>query len=163
MANLASIVETSVATLLTAQVGTDFQLNVVAQNSGPVPPVQLRSVVTGNTPSELLEIGVDFRYPLVTVYCDKLANTLKERFRTFSGTAHVVVDVRFSQDRIQDIQIVLETYVSAVCDILDTSRGDLGNGMFYAGGYEVVFNPLKKGGKCYLQSAKVSLDINVNV
>jgi hypothetical protein len=34
--------------------------------------------------------------------------------------------------------------------------------MFYAGGYDVEFGPVKRGGKNFLQSAKVSFEVDVS-
>lgn len=92
-----------------------------------------------------------------------MSNSLTEKFRTFSGTAQVAVDVRFSQESVTGIQSALETYVGAVCQILDGARGDWGNGLFYAGGYEVIFSPVKRGGQSFLQTAKVVFGVAVSV
>jgi hypothetical protein len=35
--------------------------------------------------------------------------------------------------------------------------------MFYPGAYEVVYSPVKKGGKNYLQSALVRLEVQISV
>jgi hypothetical protein len=34
--------------------------------------------------------------------------------------------------------------------------------MFYTGGYEVQFGPVKQGGKNYLQVAKVKFEVNMS-
>ena len=47
--------------------------------------------------------------------------------------------------------------------VLDFSRGDFGEGMYYAGGYQVVFSAVKHGGKNFVQSAKVSFEIGVSI
>jgi hypothetical protein len=96
------------------------------------------------------------------VYCDKVSNSLKEKFRRFSGKAHVVVEVRHSQDRLETIETSLQMYVDAVCALLDDSRGDWGDGAFYTGGYDVVYEPVARGGKNFLQRAKVGFDVEVS-
>ena len=53
-------------------------------------------------------------------------------------------------------------YVDAVCALLDDSRGDWGDGAFYAGGYEVAFEAVARGGKNFLQRAKVKFEVEVS-
>ena len=77
-------------------------------------------------------------YPSLNVYCEKIANTLKEKFRSFSGSVQMTIEVRHSQDRLDGLQDALELYVDSVTQVLDAERGDWGSGMFYAGGYEVT-------------------------
>ena len=47
--------------------------------------------------------------------------------------------------------------------VLDFSRGDWGDGMYYAGGYQVTFGSVKHGGKNFVQSAKVIFEIGVSI
>lgn len=163
MSNVASAASASIISLLTAPAGADFALNAIAHGLGSQRALALTSVLEGNTSPDLFEKSIPVKYPTVNVYCDKVSNTLREKFRVFSGTALVVMEVRHSQDQVQQIQAALETYVTAACQILDGSRGDLGNGLFYAGGYEVSFGPVKRGGLNVIQTAKMTLELDVSV
>jgi hypothetical protein len=163
MNNIATSAASSIMDLLTASAGTNFALAAIAEELGDGPAIPISSVLIGNTSPELFEQSTALKYPTVNIYCATLSNKLKEKFRVFSGTVSVVVELRHSQDRIQQIQTTLETYVAAACQILDASRGDLGNGLFYAGGYEVSFGPVKRGGRNFLQIAKVGLELDVSV
>lgn len=122
----------------------------------------VRSISARNVSADLSEKGGNASYPAVLVYCDKLSNSLKEKYRQFSGTAHLVAEVRNSEDRLDTIQRDLELYVDAVCALLDDSRGDWGDGAFYAGGYEVSYEPIARGGKNYLQRAKVGFEVEIS-
>jgi hypothetical protein len=155
--NLASAVASTLSSILSPQI------NSVVASLSTLPPVALNSFITGNSPADLNEKSLVLSYPTVTIFCEKLSNTLKEKFRTFSGTAETVIEVRQSQDQLQTIQAALETYVSAICQILDSSRGDWGNGMFYAGGYVVTFGPVKRGGKNFIQTGQITLSIDLVV
>jgi len=115
-----------------------------------------------NVASDLAEKTAGARYPLVNVYCEKIVNDQKEKFRTFSGKVQVVAEVRISQDRLAGLTDLLETFVDALSDVLSKNRGDWGDGMFYGGAYEVTFTPVKHGGKNFIQSAKVTFDIGVS-
>jgi hypothetical protein len=119
-------------------------------------------VLTQNTPVELAERSTNVQYPAMHLYCEKLANQLTEKFRAFSGKARMVVEVRVSQDRLEELQRNLEAYVEAVGEVLDRNRGDWGEGLFYAGGYEATFGPVKHGGKNFLQVAKVAFEVDVS-
>lgn len=159
--NLASAVANSLSSIFTAPSGGDIQLNTVVASLSTLPSVSTASVITGNTGADLTEKSLGVNYPTVTIYCEKLSNTLKEKFRTFSGTAEMAIEVRQSQDQLQNIQAALETYVSAVCQILDASRGDWGDGMFYAGGYEVTFGTVKRGGRNFIQAGRIVLNVDL--
>ena len=74
----------------------------------------------------------------------------------------MVVEVRVSQDRLEELQRNLEAYVEAVGEVLDRNRGGWGEGLFYAGGYEATFGPVKHGGKNFLQVAKVAFEVDVS-
>ena len=88
-----------------------------------------------------------------------MVNELREKFRTFSGTVGLAIDVRVSHDRSEAIGELLNTYVDAVTDVLDRARGEWRPGVFYPGGYEVTFAAAKRGGKNFLQTAKVRLEV----
>ena len=50
----------------------------------------------------------------------------------------------------------------ALTQILDANRGSWGQGAFYTGGYEIVFNPVKQGGKNFLQVATVTFEVDMS-
>jgi hypothetical protein len=91
-----------------------------------------------------------------------LTNLLTEKFRTFSGKAHMAVEVRVTHDRLEQVSKNLQYYAGAATEVLDAQRGDWGSGMFYTGGYKVEFGPIKHGGKNFLQAAKVQFEVDVS-
>ena len=115
-----------------------------------------------NATAEMAERALGVKYPAVNVYCEKIVNDLREKFQTFSGQVQMAIELRQSQDRLEEIEDHLEVYVDATMQMLDGNRGDWGDGMYYAGGYEVVFGPVKQGGKNFIQVAKVTFQIGVN-
>src|SRR5205823_3646059 len=114
----------------------------------------IRSVAAQNVSLELAEKSGNPLYPALLVYCEKVENLLTEKFRKFSGRMHLSIEVRHTQDKLDTIGQNLQKYVDAVCALLDDSRGDFGDGAFYAGGYQVSYEPVVKGGKNFLQRAK---------
>lgn len=153
-----------VVELLSAQqAGLGLAVAELAEESGiqltGVPPA---NVVNQNVSVELSEKSQVVKYPVVHVYADRIRNELKEKFRTFSGTVRTVAEVRVSQDRIEGIEERLRLYVDAVTRVLDRNRGTWGEGAFFGGKYEVVIDPVKHGGRNFLQVAKVVFEVDLS-
>jgi hypothetical protein len=115
-----------------------------------------------NVAAEMAERALGVKYPVVNVYCEKIRNGLREKFRSFSGTVQMAMELRQSQDRLEGLQDRLELYVDAAMQKLNRSRGDWGDGMFFGGAYEVAFGPVKQGGRNFIQVAKVTFEIGVS-
>jgi ABC-type transporter Mla subunit MlaD len=164
---------------MTKQIGALSAAKVVALLVGPkgvnaalaalVPTNQPRTerldathVRAQNVAADLAERGGGVQYPALNVYCDKVVNRLTEKFRRFSGSAQMAVEIRHSQDRLEGLQDGLEIYADAAAHALDGARGNWGDGMFYAGGYEVSFGGAKQGGKNFIQTAKITFEIGVS-
>ena len=126
---------------------------------GVLDAAQVRSQ---NVAAEVAERSTAMQYPAVNVYCEKIVNSLVEKFRSFSGTVHMAVEVRHSQDQLDGLEDGLEGYVDAVMQMLNAGRGDWGDGMFYNGAYAVSFGAVKKGGRNFVQVAKVTFEIGVS-
>jgi len=149
--------------MLKAQTGLAFSVAATASRAEvALDSLGAEQVVAQNIGFETAERTAGAKYPSVYVYCEKLLNLQTEKFRTFSGKARMVVEVRVSQDRLEEIQRRLELYVEAVTDVLDAHRGNWGQGMFYGGGYEVAFNGIRHGGKNFIQTAKVAFDVDIS-
>jgi len=115
-----------------------------------------------NAAAELVERAGAVRYPMVTVYCEKVINDLREKFRSFAGSAQIAIEVRHSQDRLEGLEDAIEAQTDALTKALSASRGDWGDGMYYAGGYEVSFGRVSRGGRNFTQVAKVTFEIGVS-
>ena len=143
--------------------GVNASLGALTQSerefAGLIETTQVRAQ---NAAAEIAERALGTRYPAVQVYCEKIVNDLREKFRSFSGKAQMAIEIRQSQDRLEGLQERLELYADAVMHVLSDSRGDWGDGMYYSGAYEVAFSPVKQGGKNFMQVAKVTFEIGVN-
>ena len=116
----------------------------------------------GNVPVDLADRSCLGRFPLLHVYCDRVRNLQREKFRGFSGTARVTIELRASDERMEKLERKLQLYVDALTEVLQRNRGDWGQGMSYGGGYEIQFSAVKSGGKNYLQVAKLVLEVDVS-
>lgn len=162
MASIGNAVTTSVLALLTSPSGADLKLNELARAQGARGDLMRVSILVLNSGPELVERMARGKYPALHIYCDRLTNALKEKFRVFSGTAHVTVEVRYSQDRLEGMDKGLQAYTDAVCQLLDMARGDWLQGTYYAGGYDVTFATVKAAGQGFLQIAKIGFEVEVS-
>ncbi len=146
MAQAASIVVTELTRLL--------------QTDGGVSGAE---IVMGPASADLLEKATATKYPSLQVYCERVINKLNEKFRTFAGTAELVIEVRVTHEHVEELQSQLDEYVQAVTDVLDHNRGTWMPGVFHAGTYEITFQPAKRGGKNFIQSARIRVETHVSL
>jgi hypothetical protein len=163
MARPGNIAAEKVLSLLTSVPGVNSNLDTLAQIENIwLPPLGQKQFATRNIAFDVLERSGEAIYPALSIYCDKLSNLLTEKFRTFSGKAAMAIEVRLSQDKVDGLASALELYVDAVTQVLDQNRGDWGQGLFYAGGYDVAFGPVKHGGRNFIQIAKITFEVGAS-
>jgi hypothetical protein len=164
MARTGSIVTGLLAGFLNDPVtGLGPTVAMLAADAGiPLAPIPASNVIQQNTPVALAERSVAVKYPVVLVYSDRTRNLLTEKFRTFSGKVRMVAEVRVSQDRIDGIEDQLRLYVDSITQVLDTNRGNWGQGVFFTGGYEVNYEAVQHGGRNLLQIAKVTFEVDLS-
>src|SRR5277367_1842583 len=126
MAQTASIVTAQVLSLLAGNdSGINSNLNELSEDAGvTLAPLGAMQIVGQNIAPDIAEKTAGATYPAVYVYCDKVNNTLKEKFRTFSGKAQVTIETRVSQDRLEGIDQQMQLYIDAITQVLDANRGD---------------------------------------
>lgn len=163
MAWVGSTVTAQVLTLLSAPQGLNACLSTLAQAENTIlAPLGDSQMLAQNVSIELAERSTDVQYPSIQVYCDKIVNQLKEKFRNFSGKGNMAIEVRVSQDRLEGLESQLQSYVDAVTQVLDQNRGDWGEGMYYAGCYEAALGPVKHGGQNFIQVGKITFEVGVS-
>jgi hypothetical protein len=135
---------------------------LAALSSETASTFQAAQIRTLNVAQDLAERAEPVQYPGMHVYCEKVQNRQTEKFRSFSGAVHLAIEIRHSQDRLEAIEEVLNTYVDATTRVLTASRGDWGDGMFYGGEYEVSYGAVKRGGRNFIQTAKITFEIGVS-
>lgn len=164
MSQAATAVADRVLSMLREPTGLPFAVEAAAARASvALEPIEGGRIIAQNVGQDLAEKTAGALYPSVHVYLEKLSNLQTEKFRAFSGKARMVIDVRVSQDRLEGIENQLVLYVEAVTDVLDAHRGCWGQGIFYGGGYEASFGGVKHGGKNFIQSAKVSFEVDVSL
>jgi hypothetical protein len=163
MANAGRKAVEQLTTALRAEGGLEQQCADLASAADvELVSIDASRVADSHIAAELAEKGAGVKYPMAYVYCDRVRNSLTEKFRTFSGTADLNVEIRVSHDHADKLQEQLQLYVEAVTMVLDKKRGQWDAGVFYTGGYEVSIAPVKRGGRNYLQTARVKLEVHVS-
>jgi hypothetical protein len=157
-----TLTDTVVSMLASTTSGVNVRVGAIEQGDSSLQTAGIRTIVALNASVDISEKAGYAQYPALLVYCDKLSNTLVEKFRQFSGKAHLVVEVRQSQDTLEGIEASVQVFADAVCAMLDDSRGDWGSGAFYSGGYEVSYEAVARGGSNFLQRAKVGFNVEVS-
>lgn len=149
--------------ILAADEGLPAVVEALVQQQGmDLPLIASQQIIAQNVASDIAEKSTIANYPLIYVYCTKVVNDVREKFRTFSGDAQMTVEARVSQDRLDSIDINLQAYVDAITQVLGDNRGDWGDGVFFNGGYEVTFGGVKHGGRNFLQAAKISFVLEIS-
>ncbi len=163
MARIASATTQTLATLLRSTNGLASSVAEVSrQENVELAEFDETTIVTGNPAGDWAERGRVGRYPIIFVYCDKVSNLQREKFRCFSGVARLNIELLVSGERPETLEQELQFYVDAVTDVLERNRGDWGQGIGYGGGYEIQFAGLKRGGRNYTQSARILLEVDVS-
>jgi hypothetical protein len=164
MARISTIATSALVQHLAGEAGLSDKVGRLTLTSAlQIPQISASDILERHVAADVAEKTSGVRYPIVYVYCEKVVNDLREKFRTFSGTAELSVDIRVSHEHMDDLQSLLQNYVEAVTDVLDKRRGQWAKGVFYSGGYEIHFGPIKRGGRNFIQAAKVDLTVNVSV
>jgi hypothetical protein len=163
MAHIATTATKTLETLLRAPTGLNTGLAAVSARTGTsLAPLHDNQLVGLQVAPEVADKSGGLQYPTFFIYCERLNNTLREKFRRFSGTVTLTIEVRVTHDRIETISSALQHYVDGLTETLDSLRGDWGEGQFYTGGYQISFGPVKTGGKNYLQVAKATFDVQIS-
>ncbi len=160
MAQTGSVAVNRVIQMLSGNTGLAYSVQAMSDLSGvSLQPIAIEQIQGINVASEVAERSSGVRYPSVYVYCDRVKNTLREKFRTFSGQIRTNVEIRVSHDRLEGIEPQLQLYVDAITNVLDNNRGDWGDGSFFGGVYEINYGQVKHGGRNFVQSARVSFEL----
>ena len=148
--------------LTSATSGVNARITAIEANDSTLTAAGIRSILAQNVSVEIIEAAGQAQYPALLVYCDKVQNLLQEKFREFSGKICLVIEVRQTQQTLNQIEQNTELYVDAVCALLGEARGDWGDGASYSGGYQVIYEPVVKGGKNFVQRAKVTFAVELS-
>jgi hypothetical protein len=149
--------------LLTDDNALERKIDALAASSGmTVPGILSSRVVPTSASAEMADKDFQLTYPRIGLYSTSIKNTQIEKFRSLSGSISVTAELWASASLLQEADLWIHFYVEAMTEILRQHIGDLGDGIFFSGSYEVQFQPPKVGGFGWVESAKVTCDLNVS-
>lgn len=122
-------------------------------------PFEERAVLVHNIAPDLADQNRGTVYPAVYLYALRMENLPRRKFAGFSGPVRLVADLRSSGERYDGLERDLTGYVEQVTAALTASKGSWGDGLIYSGAFTVKFEPVKLGGRNFIQSAKIELEI----
>ena len=151
------------AALLTASNALQQQIASLAELANVnVPAITANQVVLSSATPDIGDKNIQLTYPRACIYSSVLKNTLAEKFKSLSGTVSVVTEVWASGNLVTDTDQWIHFYVEAVTEIYRANVGNLNDGIYFSGAYDVQFQSPKAGGIGFSQSAKVTCILNVS-
>ncbi len=157
-----TLIDQTLAMLADSVTGVNARIVAIEANDPSLVGESVRSIVAQNASVDITETAGVASYPALLVYCDRMQNTQREKARLFSGRVDIVIEIRCTQQKLAAIEHNTEMYVDAVCALLDDQSGDWGDGASYSGGYDVHYEPVVKGGKNFVQRAKVNFTVELS-
>ena len=149
--------------LLTGSNALVQQISLLALEANVnLPTIAPVDVVLSSVAPDLGDKDLQLTYPRVCLYSSGLKNTQMEKFRSLSGAVAVVAEIWASANMVTQSDQWIHFYVEAVTELLRESIGDWGDGMFFSGMYDIQFQQPKAGGFGFVQSAKVTCNLNVS-
>jgi hypothetical protein len=127
-----------------------------------VPAINTDQIVLSSASADIGDRNVQLAYPRACLYSTAIKNTLFEKFRSLSGTVTVTTEVWASGNLVTDTDVWIHFYVEAITDIYRRNVGDMSDGFYFSGAYDVQFQAPKAGGLGFAQSAKVTCVVNVS-
>lgn len=152
-----------VSNLLTINNALAVQIAAIAASCNQtVPTISAGQVLLSSASPDMGDKNLQLTYPRVCLYSSGLKNLQTEKFRTLSGTVAVVAEIWASGNLASDVDQWIHFYVESVTELLRANIGDWSDGIFFSGIYDVQFQQPKAGGLGFVESAKVTCNLNVS-
>ena len=163
MANLCLAALTHLRGLFLASDGLAYEAGLIAARDGvELAGLSDGGVVIQNVASDLADESIPVPYPAVYLYVDRMDNRLVEKFRKYSGSIVLMADLRVSGERFADLEGHLARYVEAIGVVLGRNQGSWTENLAFDGAYAVRFERLRLGGKNFVQSARVEIELQAH-
>jgi hypothetical protein len=152
------------ANLLITNSALQTAVNAIALESGVVlPPISSSQIVVTSISADMADKNAQLTYPRVCLYCTQVKNSQTQKFCSFSGSVVLAADVWFSGNLLTPTGTGLHYYVEGVTSIMRANQGDWGDGFYFAGLYDVQLQQPKAGGFGFVEFARVSCTVDVNI
>lgn len=135
---------------------------ISARDGVHLPALSDQTILAQNVASDLADENLAVIYPAVYLYCDRMDNQQLEKFRKFSGRLLLAAEVRVSREQITGLDQELARYMEAAADVLGAHHGQWTENVAYGGGYEVQFRETRLGGRNFIATAKVEIELQAH-
>jgi hypothetical protein len=163
MANLClAALETLRGHLLTPGGLNDRLAAISERDSIGFPTLDGRHVAIRHLPPDLTDANTASVYPAVFIYCERLENRQEAKFSDFSGRLFLAADLRVTAEKPGQLDGMAARLTEAFTATLGLHRGRWTENLAFDGRYEVRFEAARLGGKNFLQTAKVTIELLAN-
>ena len=97
--------------------------------------------------------------PRIRIQVEKLVNQRRLKYLPFSGACSVLLTVEAADDRQALVAAQLNAISDAILLVLDNHVGELAEGVYYGGGYEMTVAPMDKGRHGFQQLAQIRFEL----
>jgi hypothetical protein len=134
------------------------------ENSSQVnlPVISSGQIVLSSANPDIGDKDLQLAYPRISLYSAAVKNTQFEKFRSLSGAISVIAEIWASANLVNQTDQWIHYYVEAMTNILRQNIGDWGDGIFFAGVYDVQFHTPKVGGFGYVEAATLTCSLTVS-
>lgn len=152
------------ASLLTSDSALQMAVSAIAGQSGAIiPPISNSQIVITSISPDMADKNAQLTYPRVCIYSSQVKNLQVQKFCSFSGSLGITADIWFSASLLPATGTGLHYYIQALSSILQANEGDWGDGVYFSGLYDVALQPAKAGGFGFVELARVTCALDVNI
>jgi hypothetical protein len=163
MANLCQSAVGKLREFLLAADGVNSKLaDISARDLVHLPSLTQENVRTQRIAAKLADENAPTTYPGVYVFCDRMDNEMAAKFRRFSGRVFAVVDIRVTNERFGGLGEELNRYVEAVRSVLADRQGKWTDEITFGGGFRVKYREIELGGRNFIQSAQIEVELEAH-
>ena len=148
------------ALLINPDTGINAQMSAIEARDGVIMQrIPNAQVVTMNLSAEIADDNLDFEYPAIFLWGEEAQNDNREKFAWFSGTIDLSLELRLTAALPEALEASMHRYIEAILDVLQNSQGEWTPGLIFSGQYTVRYSPARLGGDNFLQTARLSVNL----
>jgi hypothetical protein len=148
------------ALLINPDTGINAQMSAIEARDGVIMQrIPNAQVVTMNLSAEIADDNLDFEYPAIFLWGEEAQNDNREKFAWFSGTIELSLELRLTAELPEALEASVHRYIEAILDVLQNSQGEWTPGLIFSGQYTVRYSPARLGGDNFLQTARLSVNL----
>lgn len=160
MANLTLAAIEKMRALLLESGGLNDKLYEIARRDMVEPQtIADESLLVRHFGADASDANSDLEYPIVFLYCNRIENRLEAKFTEFSGRIFLTAEVRASEETLDLLDGQAARLAEAVTDALTPHRGKWTDHAAFDGRYETKFEAARVGGKNFMQTARVEIEL----